>query len=138
MACPTRGKSASKLAASEWVGNDVVRSGEARCAARLPSHGLPDRQRRGGAGAVFFAVASLLNLEVDLLFFDTTSTYFEDEDDDEQGELRRFGHSKDNRADRPQVLVGLAVTREGIPVRVWTFPGNTADATAIRHPAGEG
>ena len=39
--------------------------------------------------AVFFAVADLLNLEVDLLFFDTTSTYFETEDDAD--EFRRFG-----------------------------------------------
>jgi hypothetical protein len=38
--------------------------------------------------AVFFAVANLLNLEVDLLFFDTTSTYFErDEEEDAVGRL---------------------------------------------------
>jgi transposase len=59
---------------------------------------------------VFFAVADLLNLEVDLLFFDTTSTYFEIEDEDEQGDeagepLRRFGHSKDHRPDRPQAVI---------------------------------
>ena len=42
---------------------------------------------------MFFAVADLLNLEVDLLFFDTTSTYFETETADE---FRRFGKSKDS------------------------------------------
>jgi len=48
---------------------------------------------------VYFAVADLLNLEVDLIFFDTTSTYFErDEEDDEEG-LRQYGHSKDHRPD---------------------------------------
>ena len=78
---------------------------------------------------VFFAVANLLNLEVDVLLFDTTSTYFETEDDDE---LRRFGHSKDHRGDRPQIVVGLAITKEGIPVRIWCWPGNTADKTVIR------
>ncbi|RSN14794.1 hypothetical protein DMH25_07550 [Streptomyces sp. WAC 01325] len=70
--------------------------------------------------AVFFAAAHLLNLEVDLIFFDTTSTYFErDGEDDEGGDeaLRRFGHSKDHRKDLPQIVIGLAVTREGIPVR---------------------
>jgi transposase len=30
-----------------------------------------------------------------------------------------FGHSKDHRPDPPQIVIGLAVTREGIPVRVW-------------------
>src|SRR6266545_2347680 len=86
--------------------------------------------------AVFFSVANLLNLEVDILFFDTSSTYWETEatDDallaepgDESGRAverawRTHGHSKDHRPDLPQVVIGMAVTREGIPVRVWTFP----------------
>ena len=78
--------------------------------------------------AVFFAVADLLNLEVDLLFFDTTSTYFETEDADE---FRRFGKSKDSRPDLPQIVIGLAVTREGIPVRCWVWPGNTNDNSIL-------
>jgi transposase len=77
---------------------------------------------------VFERVAHLLNLEVDLLFFDTTSTYFEIESEDG---FRRRGHSKDSRPDAAQVVIGLAVTREGIPIRVWTWPGNTADVTRI-------
>lgn len=77
---------------------------------------------------VFFSVANLLNLEVDVILFDTTSTYFECDDD----EFRRFGHSKDSRDDRPQVVIGLAVTKEGIPVRVWSFPGNASDTVVIR------
>ena len=36
---------------------------------------------------------------------------------------RRFGKSKDHRDDRPQVVIAIAVTRDGIPVRCWTFPG---------------
>jgi hypothetical protein len=40
--------------------------------------------------------------------------------------------SKDSRDDLPQVIVGLAVTREAIPVRVWCWPGNTADSALIR------
>ena len=79
--------------------------------------------------SVFFAVANLLNLHVDVLLFDTTSTYFETEDDDD---FRRYGKSKDHRPDRPQTVIGLAVTREGIPVRVWSWPGNAADTTVIR------
>ncbi len=87
---------------------------------------------------VFFSVANLLNLEVDVIFFDSSSTYFEiddeDEPDAEQGlaGLRRFGASKDRRPDRPQVVVGLAVTREGIPVRCWVFPGNASDQLLVR------
>jgi len=46
---------------------------------------------------------------------------------------RRFSrHSKDKRADQPQVVIGMAVTREGIPVRCWTFPGNASDKLIMR------
>ena len=79
---------------------------------------------------VYFAVADLLNLEVDLIFFDTTSTYFETDEEDEDG-LRRYGHSKDHRPDLPQVVIGLAVTKEGIPVKCWTMPGNTSDMKTV-------
>ena len=49
----------------------------------------------------------------------------------EQGK-RAFGHSKDFRADLPQVVIAMAVTRDGVPVRCWTFTGNTADTAIIR------
>ncbi|MHB8293577.1 MAG: IS1634 family transposase, partial [Acidimicrobiales bacterium] len=41
-------------------------------------------------------------------------------------------HSKDHRPDLPQVVIGMAVTREGIPVRLWTFPGTTSDQLIIK------
>ena len=71
--------------------------------------------------AVFFAVADLLNLEVDVLFFDTTSTYFQRDTEEAPSEaepdggLRRYGHFKDSRPDLPQIVIGLAVTRRGHP-----------------------
>lgn len=81
---------------------------------------------------VFNAVADLFSLEVDLLFFDTTSTYFEmDEWDDEDYDLKAPGHSKDSRPDLPQIVIGLAVTRDGIPIRSWVWPGNTSDMSVI-------
>ena len=84
--------------------------------------------------AVFFSVANLLNLEVDVLLFDTTSTYFEPTPPTSATTargFRRYGHSKDHRPDLPQMIIGLAVTREGIPVRVWCWPGNTSDVTVL-------
>lgn len=79
---------------------------------------------------VFNATADLFNLEVDLILFDTTSTYFETDEEDEDG-LRRYGHSKDHRSDLPQVVIGLAVTKDGIPVRCWVLPGNTHDSKTV-------
>jgi Transposase DDE domain len=122
----------SKLAASEWASHDVAITGldamdedQAYRAMDLLIDADTDAEVQE---AVFFAVADLLNLEVDLLFFDTTSTYFETEDVDE---FRRHGKSKDSRPDLPQIVIGLAVTREGIPVRCWVWPGNTNDNSIL-------
>jgi hypothetical protein len=127
---------ASKLATAEWVCEDVVIPGLARMdkdqACRAMDLLVDADTDARVQQAVFFAVADLLNLEVDLLLFDTTSTFFQ-RDEPEHGEdaFRVLGHSKDHRADLPQVVIGLAVTREGIPVRVWCWPGNTNDHTVL-------
>jgi transposase len=122
----------SKLAAAEWASHDVAISGlesmDEDQAYRAMDLLIDADTDASVQEAVFFAVADLLNLEVDLLFFDTTSTYFETEDVDE---FRRFGKSKDSRPDLPQIVIGLAVTREGIPVRCWVWPGNTNDNSIL-------
>lgn len=122
----------SKLAAAEWASHDVAISGletmdEDQAYRAMDLLVAADAQAEVQE-AVFFAVADLLNLEVDLLFFDTTSTYFETDDADE---FRRHGKSKDSRSDLPQIVIGLAVTREGIPVRCWVWPGNTNDNSIL-------
>jgi Transposase DDE domain len=139
MVCNRALEPMSKLGCAAWVTEKVV----------IP--GLPklddDRCYRAMdwlleiepelAQQVYWAVADLLNLEVDLLFFDTTSTYFQIWEADpptayaNKG-FRTHGHSKDHRSELPQVVIGMAVTREGIPVRVWTWPGNTSDNALIR------
>lgn len=127
----------SKWAAAEWASQDVAIPGlegmDDDQAYRAMDLLIDSDTEAKVQEAVFFASADLLNLEVDLLFFDTTSTYFE-RDTPEQGEdaFRVYGHSKDHRDDRPQIVIGLAVTREGIPVRVWCWPGNTNDMSVVR------
>ena len=98
---------------------------------------------------LYFRMADLLNLDVEVVFYDTTSLHFEvDEEDTGVGEddevrgsraagaktyraVRKRGKSKNGRGDVPQVMVGLAVTRDGFPVRHWVFPGNTVDVTTV-------
>src|SRR3990172_2629433 len=133
----------SKLAAAEWASQDVAIPGlealdDDQAYRALDLLVEADAEAKVQE-AVFFACAGLLNLEVDLLFFDTSSTYFEaepdsapdEEEEEDQLPFRALGHSKDHRPDLPQVVIGLAVTREGIPVRVWVWPGNTNDQTVI-------
>jgi hypothetical protein len=144
----------SKLAAAEWASRDVHIDGlpavtdDACYRAMDWLHSVKDELER----QVFGEVANLLNLEVDLLFFDTTSTYFELEEADEpvardsggrllpgdeaegadKAGFRTYGKSKDSRDDLPQIIIGMAVTRDGIPVRCWCWPGNASDQVLIR------
>jgi Transposase DDE domain len=162
----------SKLAAADWVTRRAHIDGLPETSDDACYRAMdwlleigPDLERE-----VFWQVATLLDHEVDLLFFDTTSTYFEtDHPDgpvarDTRGRpvphpppattegatepvaedtavdgvtvdgvgFRTYGKSKDSRDDLPQVVIGMAVTRAGIPVRVWCWPGNTTDSALIR------
>jgi transposase len=83
---------------------------------------------------IFFQTANLLNLQVDLVFYDTTTASFSIDYEDEEtsaGAIRKFGHCKEGGWG-PQVVVALAVTREGLPVRSWVLPGNTTDVTTVK------
>lgn len=141
----------SKLAATGWVAERVAIEGLAGFsddqAYRVMDFLLDALEEI--AAEVFASVAHLLNLDLDIVFVDTTSTYWQVETADELAELacdpaddevsspaeagvRAFGHSKDHRPDLPQVVIAMAVTRDGVPVRCWTFPGNTADTAIIR------
>ncbi|MCS5696466.1 IS1634 family transposase [Desulfofundulus thermocisternus] len=77
---------------------------------------------------LFDSTRNLFDLEVDMIFWDTTSTYFEGRGPEELG---RYGHSKDHRPDRIQVMVGVVMTRAGIPIAHEVFPGNTADVNTF-------
>jgi hypothetical protein len=145
-----------KLAASRWAGEDVLVTGlpttTGDACYRAMDWLLQIREQL--EKRVFDRACEVLGLEVDLLFFDTTSTYFVTEEADapvardERGNpvpdgaesaggtreagFRTWGKSKDRRDDLPQVVIGMAVTRDGIPLRVWCRPGNTGDSALIR------
>ena len=68
---------------------------------------------------------------VDMVFYDITSTYFEGDKSIQEDDLRRYGYSRDHRQDRRQVVIGMVMTRSGIPLCHHTFPGNTVDKTTV-------
>lgn len=67
--------------------------------------------------------------DLELVYFDTTSTYLEGTHPEE---LASFGYSRDRRPDRRQLALGVVVTREGLPVAHLVLPGRTADPVAFR------
>ena len=73
-------------------------------------------------------VLTLFDDSLELVFYDVTSVYFEVSGDDD---FRKYGYSRDHRGDLPQVVVGLVMTKEGLPVAHYTFPGNTADKSTF-------
>lgn len=66
--------------------------------------------------------------ELDLVFFDTTSIYFEGEGGQELGQR---GKSKDHRPDLKQMVVGMVLDLRGRPICCELWPGNTADVTSL-------
>ena len=62
-----------------------------------------------------------------LVLYDVSSSYFEGR----CCPLARYGHSRDHRKDRPQIVYGLLCTREGLPITVEVFDGNTADPSTL-------
>ena len=65
---------------------------------------------------------------LNVVFFDTTSLYFEGEGGETLGER---GHSKDHRPDLKQMIVGVVLDNEGNPICQEMWPGNTPDVTSL-------
>lgn len=65
---------------------------------------------------------------LDLMFFDTTSIYFEGEGGVELGQ---YGHSKDHRPDCKQMVVGAILDGEGRPLCCELWPGNVTDVKTL-------
>jgi hypothetical protein len=105
--------------AMAWLGepleNEESLPGSSRCTKDRIEEALFDRRRDLFSG-------------VDLVFFDTTSLYFEGEGGQSLGQ---YGHSKDHRPDLKQMIVGIAMDAEGQPLCCELWPGNTADAKTL-------
>jgi transposase len=74
--------------------------------------------------------ADLFGAEFDVLLYDLTSTYIEDEG--EQIPKARYGYSRDHRFDCKQVVIALVITPEGFPLAYEVLEGNTSDRTTLR------
>ncbi len=77
--------------------------------------------------ALFDRRRDLFN-ELELVFFDTTSIYFEGEGGSELGQ---YGHSKDHRPDRKQMVVGVVIDGQGRPLCCELWPGNVTDVKTL-------
>ena len=105
-----------------WLGDELSRKQQVdktpfapRCNKDLIEEGLFARRRD-------------LFTELQLVFFDTTSIYFEGQGGETIGQR---GHSKDHRPDLKQMIVGAVLDEEGRPICCELWPGNTTDVTTL-------
>jgi hypothetical protein len=105
-----------------WLGDDLPPKEQAdktpfapRCNKDLIEEGLFARRRD-------------LFTQLQLVFFDTTSIYFEGQGGETIGQR---GHSKDHRPDLKQMIVGAVLDGQGRPICCELWPGNTADVTTL-------
>jgi hypothetical protein len=135
----------------QWLREDVRIAGTESLALHhlYRAMDILEAHKEGIEQALYFRLANLLNLDVELIFYDTTSLHFAIDEIDQgsgvddlvEGSMaagskvykapRKRGMSKNGRSDAPQIVIGLAVTRNGLPVRHWVFPGNTVDVTTV-------
>ena len=105
-----------------WLGDELSRKEQAdktpfapRCSKDLIEEALFARRRD-------------LFTELQLVFFDTTSIYFEGQGGEMIGQR---GHSKDHRPDLKQMIVGAVLDGQGRPICCELWPGNTTDVTTL-------
>ena len=81
---------------------------------------------------LYTELCNLTNLDLRLVCYDLTSSYFETVAVGRRAfPSLAFGYSRDHRSDRPQVMIGLLVTSDGIPIAHHVFAGNTADVSTL-------
>ncbi len=79
---------------------------------------------------LFWHERDLLSMEVDVVLYDLTTLRFESTRTD-LGKLRQFGYSKEMRSDCTQVVLGLLVDTEGVPLGFEVYPGNTFEGATV-------
>ncbi len=81
---------------------------------------------------LYSELCTLANLDLRLVCYDLTSTYFETQGGDRRNfPSLAYGYSRDHRSDRPQIAIGLLVTGDGIPIAHHVFAGNTSDVSTL-------
>ena len=125
----------SKLAAWDWFENDAYLPGVEGLQAQHLYRAMDflDDCHEPLEEALYLHRRSLFD-RVELVYYDTTSTYFEcDDPGDEPAQygLRQRGYSRDLRPDRRQIVLGLAVDQQGLPVASDVFSGDTSDALTV-------
>jgi hypothetical protein len=136
----------------QWMREDVVIEGTDKIELHHLYRSMDyfEKHKESIEKQIFFQVCDLFSCDVDVIFYDTTTLHFEIDAEDAGGEddvtihgsklaggkayealRQRSKTAKNKRTDVPQIVVGLAMTRDGLPVRSWVFRGDKVDVTTV-------
>ena len=125
----------SKRRLGEWVEADVVMPAGFQAPSTDQYYRALDAVaavKQATETELYAALCDLTNLDLRLVCYDVTSTYFEGSPrPSDRFPSKAFGYSRDHRSDRPQVVLGLLCTGDGVPIAHHVFAGNTADVTTL-------
>jgi transposase len=103
---------------------------------RIPLEKIYRMMDRIGSGSIkhiqdkcWHYTRNLFGEEINVMFYDCTTLYFESFIEDE---LRSFGYSKDHKFNQGQILLALMVTKSGLPVGYDVFPGNMSEGKTFK------
>jgi hypothetical protein len=119
----------------EWLGEDVSLPDDVTAPALKHCYRALDtvcEVKDALESHLYARLTDLTNLDLRLVCYDLTSTFWEtDQATSERFSSRRFGYSRDKRGDLPQIVIGLLVTGDGVPIAHHVFPGNTRDSVTL-------
>jgi transposase len=118
----------SKLSVSRWLDRKLgVKVSEDKIYRLMDT--LGKEQERAISDHTYNFFRKVVGEKIHMIFFDATTLHFETFVEDS---FRKTGFSKAGKHNQPQIVVGLMVTREGLPIGYDVFPGNQFDGYTIR------
>jgi transposase len=119
----------SKLAITKWQERIYIEKGiKPKYQHYLRTLDYLAKSKEKIEGLLFGRLTDLFSLSLNLIFYDLTSTYFEGS----SCPLAEFGYSRDRRPDKKQIVLGLLVTDEGLPIAHQIYNGNISDKTTLK------
>lgn len=118
------------MVVNDWLNEDIYLPGSNGVALHHLYRGLDflEECKERLEEELFWQGRDLFKRKLDMVFYDTTSTYVEGEGEDD---LLQYGYSRDHRSDRKQIVIGLATDKDGLPITSVVFPGNTMDMMTV-------
>jgi len=120
-------KPSSDLSAYDWMKNDYSEKLDVKEHQVYRALDYFIERKDNIEKKIFESLKTKLNLNTDLIHYDLTSSYFEGL----KCEIAFYGHSRDHRKDRKQIVIGLVMC-EGIPIYHEVYEGNTVDKSTLK------